>query len=85
MVGYSDFIPALIEKMRLQLALQDWDQALETAHRYKFTSRPKVEEGLAEFDILREARIKFKLLWLLLQGNNFMTALLGLTKLKSLP
>ena len=32
--GYPDFLPALIEKMKAQLALQDWDQAMETAHRY---------------------------------------------------
>jgi len=35
-VGYPDFIPALIEKMRLQLALQDWDQTLETAQRSQY-------------------------------------------------
>ena len=35
-MGYPDFTPALIEKMRLQLALQDWDQTLETAHRYEY-------------------------------------------------
>ena len=33
-VGYPDI---QIEKMRLQLALQDWDQTLETAHRYEYT------------------------------------------------
>jgi tetratricopeptide repeat protein 21B len=32
--SYPDFLPALIEKMKAQLALQDWDQAMETAHRY---------------------------------------------------
>ena len=32
--SYPDFLPALIEKMKAQLALQDWDQAVETAHRY---------------------------------------------------
>ena len=31
--SYPDFLPALIEKMKTQLALQDWDQAVETAHR----------------------------------------------------
>ena len=33
-VGYPTFLPAYIEKMRLQLALQDWDQTLETAQRF---------------------------------------------------
>ncbi|XP_062519917.1 tetratricopeptide repeat protein 21B-like isoform X2 [Corticium candelabrum] len=32
-VSYPGFIPALIEKMRIQLALQDWDQTVETAQR----------------------------------------------------
>ena len=32
--SYPDFLPALVEKMKAQLALQDWDQAVETAHRY---------------------------------------------------
>lgn len=31
--SHPDFLPALIEKMKAQLALQDWDQAVETAHR----------------------------------------------------
>ena len=32
-VYYPDFYPALAEKMRMQLALQDWEQTLETAQR----------------------------------------------------
>lgn len=35
-VTYPGFLPALIEKMRLQLNLQDWDQAIETAQRYVY-------------------------------------------------
>lgn len=31
--SYPRFLPALVEKMRVQLALQDWDQAVETAQR----------------------------------------------------
>lgn len=31
--GYPRFLPALVEKMKVQLALLDWDQAMETAHR----------------------------------------------------
>ncbi|KAK2562076.1 Tetratricopeptide repeat protein 21B [Acropora cervicornis] len=42
-VGYPDFTPALIEKMTLQLALQDWDQTLETAHRALNTNRNCIE------------------------------------------
>lgn len=42
-VGYPDFTPALIEKMRLQLALQDWDQTLETAHRALNSNRNCIE------------------------------------------
>ncbi|XP_077996608.1 tetratricopeptide repeat protein 21B-like [Glandiceps talaboti] len=32
-VAYPGFMPALIEKMRLQLALQDWEQTIETSQR----------------------------------------------------
>ncbi|GAB1600375.1 repeat 21B-like, partial [Argonauta hians] len=31
-VGYADFLPALEEKMKIQLGLKDWDQAVETAY-----------------------------------------------------
>jgi len=31
--GHPGFLPALVEKMKVQLALQDWEQAVETAHR----------------------------------------------------
>ncbi len=34
-VAVPNFLPALIEKMKLQLALQDWEQTVETAHRFK--------------------------------------------------
>lgn len=32
-VSFPNFLPALIEKMKIQLALQDWEQAVETANR----------------------------------------------------
>ncbi|ESO93623.1 hypothetical protein LOTGIDRAFT_189817 [Lottia gigantea] len=32
-VSFPNFTPALVEKMRLQLALQDWEQTIETAQR----------------------------------------------------
>ncbi|ELU05036.1 hypothetical protein CAPTEDRAFT_159405 [Capitella teleta] len=32
-VAFPNFLPALLEKMRLQLALQDWEQTVETAQR----------------------------------------------------
>ncbi|NXA46707.1 TT21B protein, partial [Nothocercus julius] len=31
--NFPNFLPALVKKMKLQLALQDWEQAFETAHR----------------------------------------------------
>lgn len=33
-VSFQNFVPALMEKMRLQLALQDWDQVLDTVNRW---------------------------------------------------
>ncbi|XP_071825631.1 tetratricopeptide repeat protein 21B-like isoform X2 [Apostichopus japonicus] len=32
-VSFPGFMPALVEKMRLQLALQDWEQTIDTAQR----------------------------------------------------
>ncbi|PVD35924.1 hypothetical protein C0Q70_02893 [Pomacea canaliculata] len=32
-VNYQNFLPAFVEKMKLQLALQDWDNTLEAAQR----------------------------------------------------
>ena len=32
-VAHPSFPGALVEKMKLQLALQDWDQTIETAQR----------------------------------------------------
>ena len=31
--AYPGFVPALIEKMKVHLALQDWEQVVETAQR----------------------------------------------------
>lgn len=32
-VNFPSFLPALVQKMKLQLALQDWDQAIEIVQR----------------------------------------------------
>uniref|UniRef100_A0A674KEP4 Tetratricopeptide repeat protein 21B n=1 Tax=Terrapene triunguis TaxID=2587831 RepID=A0A674KEP4_9SAUR len=32
--NFPDFLPGFIKKMKLQLALQDWEQAVETAQRF---------------------------------------------------
>jgi len=37
-VHFATFLPALVEKMRLQLCLQDWESTMETAQRYSFTT-----------------------------------------------
>jgi len=42
-VYYPEFYPALVEKMRLQLALQDWEQTLETAQRILLSEPGNVE------------------------------------------
>lgn len=33
-VSYPSFAPALVKKMKLLLNLQDWEQAVDAAHRY---------------------------------------------------
>ncbi|KXJ11499.1 tetratricopeptide repeat protein 21B [Exaiptasia diaphana] len=42
-VAYPECVPALVEKMTLQLALQDWDQACETAQRALAINRNCIE------------------------------------------
>lgn len=34
-VHFPNFLPALVEKMRLQLCLQDWESSIETSQRYE--------------------------------------------------
>ena len=31
---YPEFEPALVEKMKIQLALQDWEQTIDVAQRF---------------------------------------------------
>ena len=40
-VVYPTFSPSLVEKMKVQLCLQDWDQADETANRI-LSGDPKI-------------------------------------------
>jgi len=35
-VMVSNYLPAIIEKMKLQLALNDWEQVVDTAQRSQF-------------------------------------------------
>ena len=37
-VQYNSFIPGLVEKMRMQLCLQDWEATLETSQRYSLAA-----------------------------------------------
>lgn len=36
-VHFPTFLPALIEKMKLQLAAQDWEQAMDTSQRFVYS------------------------------------------------
>ena len=50
-VTIQNFTPGLIEKMKITLALQDWDQVVETAQRYGaggvvWCSKTKIWGGL---------------------------------------
>uniref|UniRef100_A0A674KDV8 Tetratricopeptide repeat protein 21B n=1 Tax=Terrapene triunguis TaxID=2587831 RepID=A0A674KDV8_9SAUR len=53
--NFPDFLPGFIKKMKLQLALQDWEQAVETAQR--FSSQDVM---LLEFVMFLEATAKLK-------------------------
>ena len=37
--SYPGSVPALLDKMKVQLALQDWEQAMETAQRCLLTTQ----------------------------------------------
>ena len=50
-VVYQSFSPPLVEKMKVQLSLQDWDQADETVNRI-LSSDPKHIDGL-KFKVLQ--------------------------------
>uniref|UniRef100_A0A8B9G865 Tetratricopeptide repeat protein 21B n=1 Tax=Amazona collaria TaxID=241587 RepID=A0A8B9G865_9PSIT len=41
--NFPNFIPAFIKKMKLQLALQDWEQTVETAHRLSMKLRDLIK------------------------------------------
>jgi len=36
-VMVSNYLPAIIEKMKIQLAMHDWEQVVDTAQRSEFT------------------------------------------------
>lgn len=61
-VTYPGFLPALIEKMRLQLNLQDWDQAIETAQRALDT------------DLHCTEALKYQVIYLLSREGNYSEA-----------
>ena len=50
-VVYQNFAPPLVEKMKVQLSLQDWEQADETANRI-LSSEPRNIDGL-KFKVLQ--------------------------------
>ncbi|KAM6178880.1 tetratricopeptide repeat protein 21B [Rhynchocyon petersi] len=55
-VNFPSFLPAFIKKMKLQLALLDWDQTVETAQRIMLQDNQNVEalRMLALYDLCRE-------------------------------
>lgn len=61
-VTYPGFMPALIEKMKLQLNLQDWDQAIETAQRALDT------------DLHCTEALKYQVIYLLSREGNYSEA-----------
>ncbi|XP_078334494.1 tetratricopeptide repeat protein 21B-like isoform X3 [Crassostrea virginica] len=61
-VTYPGFMPALIEKMKLQLNLQDWDQAIETAQR------------ALDGDLHCAEALKYQVIYLLSREGNYSEA-----------
>uniref|UniRef100_A0A8C0RPI5 Tetratricopeptide repeat protein 21B n=1 Tax=Canis lupus familiaris TaxID=9615 RepID=A0A8C0RPI5_CANLF len=59
-VNFPSFLPAFIKKMKLQLALQDWDQTVETAQRLMLQDNQNVEalRILALYYLCREGDIE---------------------------
>nr|XP_010601161.1 tetratricopeptide repeat protein 21B isoform X3 [Loxodonta africana] len=59
-VSFPSFLPAFVKKMKLQLALQDWDQTVETAQRLMLQDNKNVEalRMLALYYLCREGDIE---------------------------
>ncbi|XP_005393347.1 PREDICTED: tetratricopeptide repeat protein 21B [Chinchilla lanigera] len=59
-VSFPSFLPAFIKRMKLQLALQDWDQMVETAQRLLLQDNQNVEalRMLAVYYLCREGNIE---------------------------
>ncbi|XP_003478712.1 tetratricopeptide repeat protein 21B [Cavia porcellus] len=59
-VNFPSFLPAFIKKMKLQLALQDWDQMVETAQRLLLQDNQNVEalRMLALYYLCREGNVE---------------------------
>nr|XP_019582896.1 PREDICTED: tetratricopeptide repeat protein 21B isoform X1 [Rhinolophus sinicus] len=59
-VNFPSFFPAFVQKMKLQLALQDWDQTIEIAQRLILQDKQNVEalRMLALYYLCREGDIK---------------------------
>ncbi|XP_007945909.1 tetratricopeptide repeat protein 21B [Orycteropus afer afer] len=57
---FPSFLPAFVKKMKLQLALQDWDQTVETAQRLMLQDNQNVEalRMLALYYLCREGNIE---------------------------
>ncbi|XP_023978025.1 tetratricopeptide repeat protein 21B isoform X5 [Physeter macrocephalus] len=59
-MNFPSFLPAFVKKMKLQLALQDWDQTVETAQRLMLQDNQNVEalRMMALYYLCREGDIE---------------------------
>uniref|UniRef100_A0A4W2GQJ0 Tetratricopeptide repeat protein 21B n=1 Tax=Bos indicus x Bos taurus TaxID=30522 RepID=A0A4W2GQJ0_BOBOX len=59
-MNFPSFLPAFVKKMKLQLALQDWDQTVETAQRLMLQDNQNLEalRMLALYYLCREGDIE---------------------------
>uniref|UniRef100_A0A8C6FXZ3 Tetratricopeptide repeat protein 21B n=1 Tax=Moschus moschiferus TaxID=68415 RepID=A0A8C6FXZ3_MOSMO len=65
-MNFPSFLPAFVKKMKLQLALQDWDQTVEIAQRLMLQDNQNLEalRMLALYYLCREGDIEKELIYL---------------------
>jgi len=58
-VMVTNYLPAIIEKMKMQLAVNDWEQVVDSAHRSEFPLRLSFSVSLAFVSIVTPGLVKY--------------------------